>query len=51
VLVLRAIILKVSKDHEAAVQVGEGIPILGRCPLVLVRLLVEVPALALAGLT
>jgi hypothetical protein len=51
VLVLGAVILRTSKDHEAAVQFGEGVPVLGQCSLLLGRLLVVVPTLAPAGLT
>jgi hypothetical protein len=51
VLALGAVVLRTSKAHEAAVRVGEGIPILGRRSLLLGRLLVAIPALALARLT
>jgi hypothetical protein len=48
VLALGAVVLRTSKGHEATVQVGECVPVLGRCTLLLGRLLVVVPALALA---
>jgi hypothetical protein len=51
VLALGAIVLRTSKYHEATVWLREGVPVLRRCPLILGRLLVTVPALALAGLT
>jgi hypothetical protein len=50
VLALVKIVLRASKDHEIAVRIGEGVPILKRRPLILGRLLVAVPALVLAGL-
>jgi hypothetical protein len=46
VLALGAVILRTSKDHEVAVRVGEGVPVLGRRSLLLGRLLVAVSALA-----
>jgi hypothetical protein len=51
VLALGVIILRASKDHEAAIRVGEGVPVLERRPLVLERLLIAVPTLALPRLT
>jgi hypothetical protein len=51
VLSLGAIVLRTSKDHEAAVRVKEGVPVLGRHSLLLGHLLVAVPTLALARLT
>jgi hypothetical protein len=50
VLALGAVILRTSKDHEAAVWVREGVPVLSRRSLLLGRFLVMVPAIALAGL-
>jgi hypothetical protein len=35
VLALGAVILRTSKDHEAVVRVGEGVPILGQHSLLL----------------
>jgi hypothetical protein len=51
VLALGAVILRTSKDHEATVQVGEGVPVLGWRSRLLGCLLVAVSALAPAGLT
>jgi hypothetical protein len=51
VLAFGAVVLRTSKDHEAAIRVGEGAPILGWRSLLLGCLLVAVPALAPAGLT
>jgi hypothetical protein len=51
VLALGAVVLRTSKDHEAAIRVGEGVPVLGRHCLLLGHLLVMVPALTPAGLT
>jgi hypothetical protein len=48
---LGAVVLRTSNDHEVAVRVGEGVPVLGRCSVFLWRLLVVVRTLALAGLT
>jgi hypothetical protein len=51
VLALGAIVLRTSKDHEAAVWVEEVVPVLGWRSLLLGRVLATVPALALAALT
>jgi hypothetical protein len=51
VLVLGAVVLRTSKDHEVAVRIGEGVLILGCHSLLLGHLLVAVPALAPTGLT
>jgi hypothetical protein len=51
VLMLGAVILRTSEDHEAAILLGEAAPIHGRRPLIFGCLLIAVPALALARLT
>jgi hypothetical protein len=51
VLMLGVVILRIFKDYEAAVRIGEAAPILGWRSLIFGGLLIAVPTLALAGLT
>jgi hypothetical protein len=51
VLTLGAVILRTSKDHEAAIRLREVATVLGWHPLIFGHLLVAVPALALGRLT
>jgi hypothetical protein len=50
VLTLGAVILRTSEDHEAAIRLGEAVPVLGRHTLIFGRLLITVPTLGPARL-
>jgi hypothetical protein len=49
VFMLGVVVLRTSKDHEAAIRVGEAAPILGRHSLIFGSLLIMIPTLRFLG--